>query len=177
MKMQKRKKHIWPWIVGAVAVIAIVNAVRTGGDGDIDEAPIEIIVDRESTFSPKFMDTANKYFNATIIESAATPQEGEGVITLKNNTEYFGTGDKINKVMAIESARLFREVKELNDLRVTLPNDGKTYQMHVTREQMDDHYGMQLADLTIDNWRSDFLERYDTKEARAAFVAKYVKVQ
>ncbi|WP_153013751.1 hypothetical protein [Deinococcus grandis] len=175
MKMQKRKKPIWPWIVAVAAGVAIVNTVRTGGDGTTDQPPVTMI-DPVATFPEIFIDTARQYFNRGIIYSISAPEQGKGIIDFRNNPEYLGTGDKVNKVMAIESARLFREIKELNDLSLTIPSAGKTYRLQVTRKQMDSHYGTKLADLSMETWRNFFLERYDTKQARAEFVAKHVKV-
>ena len=72
-----------------------------------------------------FETQAKRLFSSSILESVKM-HDGNGEIIFKdppNMASYFRTGDKINKIFAIESARLFRDVPDLNSLTMTIPYD------------------------------------------------------
>jgi hypothetical protein len=126
-----------------------------------------------------FQTQAKRVFSSQVIESVKI-NKGEGEILFKEPAmmpSYFRTGDKINKVFAIESARLFRDVVELNGLKMTIPLKEKTYTMSISREAIEKFYGLQFSSMkgNLDSWRSKFIQKYDTKESRGKFAAKFVK--
>lgn len=90
--------------------------------------------------------------------------------------DYYESGDKANKILAVESVRIFREVPDLEQLTVTVPRDGKDQTLVVTRTQIEQYYKISLADLAADpsSWRETFIQPYDNKKSRGDFVKKFV---
>jgi len=122
---------------------------------------------------------AKRNFSASILDSVQM-DNGKGEIVFKDNQKmpsYFRTGDKINKIFAIESARLFRDVADLQALTMTIPLQEKTHFMSISREAINKFYGLDFAAMkgNPDAWRSEFIRKYDSKKSRAAFAAEFVK--
>jgi hypothetical protein len=131
----------------------------------------------QAAFVSDFKAKADLYFADAVTQSITATANGEGVVIFKANVDYFGSGDKINKVMAVESARLFREVPSLNRLKLTIPNEGRTYSLNITRSQIEAHYGLKFAGMGLEMWRERFTTKFDTKPSRAAFAKKFVAVK
>lgn len=89
--------------------------------------------------------------------------------------DYYESGDKANKVLAIESVRIFREVPDLDRLTVTVPRDGKAQTLDVTRAQIEQYYKINLSELAGNPsaWREDFIQQYDNENSRAEFVKTF----
>lgn len=122
-----------------------------------------------------------KVFAATIIERVQYNASNKkiGYILFKPRPEYFGTGDKVNKIMAIESARLFRNIVEMQGLGLIIPLSGKEYRLAIPRSRIEQWYRLDFAAMhgDPDAWRSNFIQKYDSKKQRAKFAAKFVEVK
>lgn len=124
----------------------------------------------------EFSDKAERAFSSidSLSETGST-----GKISLKIPTrmpDYYESGDKANKVFAIDSVRVFRDVPKLERLVVTLPREDKVQTLDVTRAQVEQYYDISLSDLAphTSKWREEFIQRYDNKQARAEFVERFV---
>lgn len=126
----------------------------------------------------EFTDRVERVFSPTIIESAEE-SGSTGKVVLKvpdRHPEYFETGDKANKIFAIETVRIFRDVPNLQRLIVTVPREQGSQSIDVTRSQVEQYYAIKLADMegNLDVWRKSFSGRYDNKKSRASFVEEFV---
>lgn len=124
----------------------------------------------------EFSDKAERAFSSieSVSETGST-----GKVSLKvpsRMPDYYESGDKANKVFAIDSVRVFRDVPKLNRLVVTIPREGKVQTLNVTRAQVEQHYDLRLTDLVANSssWRESFIQPYDNKQSRADFVKKFV---
>lgn len=124
----------------------------------------------------EFSDKAERAFSSidSVSETGST-----GKVSLKvpeRTPMYYESGDKANKVFAIDSVRVFRDVPKLERLVVTIPREDKVQTLDVTRDQVEQHYGINLTDLAANpsSWRESFIQPYDTKQSRAEFVKKFV---
>ncbi|MGE0086532.1 MAG: hypothetical protein AB7S75_19160 [Desulfococcaceae bacterium] len=123
-----------------------------------------------------FKESAEKCFSVSILKSVKF-KNGKGTILFNaSDAEYFTTGDKINKIFAIESARLFRDVDDLTVLEMTIPLKEGTRKMSIMREQIEVFYKVKFAPMKgdLNAWRMQFLKPYDNKQARADFCKKFV---
>ncbi|WP_059040600.1 hypothetical protein [Paenibacillus rubinfantis] len=87
----------------------------------------------------------------------------------------------MNKALMEESTRLFREFPALASVQVSLPFQGKTYYVDVTKQEIEDYFDVNFADLhedeTLDKWKSEVAEQYFTEEERGKYAEKFIKVQ
>jgi hypothetical protein len=93
--------------------------------------------------------------------------------------DYFTSGDKANKVFAIESARLFRDLPSLQRLIFAIPNNGVLWVLDISRSDIESYYELRFSAMSGDPsvWRSQFLRNYDTEQSRADFVKFFVRSQ
>lgn len=124
----------------------------------------------------EFSDKAERAFSSidSVSEKGST-----GTVSLKvpeRSPTYYESGDKANKVFAIDSVRVFRDVPRLERLMVTIPREGKVQTLDVTRAQVEQYYGISLSDLAANpsSWRETFIQPHDNKQSRADFVKKFV---
>ncbi|MEK2611110.1 hypothetical protein WLF18_18550 [Pseudomonas shirazensis] len=129
-----------------------------------------------TAWGSEFSDKAERVFTSidSVSETGAT-----GKVLLKvpeRGPTYYETGDKAHKIFAIDSVRVFRDVPKLERLMVTIPREGKTQTLDVTRAQVEQYYKISLSDLAphTSKWREEFIQRYDNKQSRADFVKKFV---
>lgn len=126
-----------------------------------------------------FTDRVERVFSSTII--ASVKESGPaGEVTFKvpeRTANYFVTGDKLNKVFAIDSARIFRDVEDLERLTFHIPAHGKTHSMRVTRAEIEKHYGLSFRGMSMDAWRNEFIQVFDNKPSRAKFAERFVKAK
>lgn len=126
----------------------------------------------------EFKEKAERIFSSSIIYSIKD-NDGAGEIifkTPKNMPSYFVEGDKVNKVFAIESARLFKDLPTLERLKLQIPANGKAYSMNISRQEIEKFYDTDLKAIgeNPDIWREEFIKRYDNKESRAEFASVFV---
>ncbi|WP_409269673.1 hypothetical protein [Pseudomonas sp. KCJK9044] len=124
----------------------------------------------------EFSDKAERAFSSidSLSETGST-----GNVSLKVPTrmpDYYESGDKANKVFAIDSVRVFRDVPKLERLVVTIPREDKVQTLDVTRTQVEQYYGISLTELAANptSWRESFIQPHDNKPSRADFVNKFV---
>lgn len=134
-----------------------------------------------SACASEFTDKVERLFSSSVVESA-TESGPSGKVVLKvpaRTPGYFESGDKANKVFAIESVRIFREVPALERLNITMPRDAGSQTLNVTRSQVEAYYGISIAATSSDPsiWREKFIQVYDNPESRAKFVEKFVTVE
>ncbi|GED14354.1 hypothetical protein [Aneurinibacillus migulanus] len=93
--------------------------------------------------------------------------------------DYWGTGDKINKVLMEEPLRLLREFPSLNDVKMTVNYNGKKYHVEVNRKTIEEYFNINLDEIhndeSLDKWRTKVVQVYFTKEEREKYVAKFIK--
>lgn len=130
-----------------------------------------------SAKADNFSDAVYRNFSEQLIQSVDY-SNNTGSIVFNQKDEYFTTGDKINKIFAIESVRLFRDVPELVILKITIPTHDKKYNLSVSDELLNSFYNININDLRQNpqNWKSYFLDNNDTKDKRRAFSLKFVNV-
>lgn len=130
-----------------------------------------------SAWAGELSDKAERLFSSSVIESV-DESGATGKIALKipaRSPGYFESGDKANKVFAIESVRIFREVPSLDRLSVSMPREGGSQTLNVSRGQIERYYGISLSDLRDPSaWRQRFIQVYDNPKSRAEFVGKFV---
>ncbi|WDM87562.1 hypothetical protein LG197_23610 [Pseudomonas asiatica] len=122
----------------------------------------------------EFSDKVERVLSSSTIDSVSETGKA-GTVVLKvpaRSPDYYESGDKANKVLAIESVRIFREVPDLERLTVTLPREGKAQTLDVTRAQVEQYYKINLSELAGNPsaWREDFIQQYDNQSSRAKFV-------
>lgn len=124
----------------------------------------------------EFSDKAERVF--TSIDSLSeTGPTGDVLLKVpERGPTYYETGDKANKIFAVDSVRVFRDVSKLERLIVTIPREGKVQTLDVTRSQVEQFYKISLADLAANpsSWREIFIQPFDNKKSRADFVKKFV---
>lgn len=129
----------------------------------------------------EFQDKVERIFPAAVVKSMKESGSSGEVIfrTPDRAPEYFETGDKVNKVFAIDSARVFRDVPGLERLTLRVPADGKRYTLSISRDDIEQYYGVDFAKMNgnLDAWRAEFAQNYDNKQSRAAFVEKFVTTE
>lgn len=144
-------------------------------------ALIVLIMAAGGAWASDFQDKAERIFSTSIIESVSE-SGSNGKISLKipeRMPDYFESGDKANKVFAIESARLFRDVPGLNRLTLQIPKAEGAQVLDISRADIEKYYGVDLAAMNGDPaaWRETFIQQHDTKGSRADFVKRFVHQQ
>ncbi|PHA35075.1 hypothetical protein COF06_22330 [Bacillus wiedmannii] len=94
--------------------------------------------------------------------------------------QYFSTGDAIEKMFVSEPARLLRQFPDLNAVKMTLPFEGKTYNINLNRKSLNSHLGFKIEDLKVEDksWAKKFNDPYVYNKAkRKEFFTKFVVVQ
>lgn len=131
-----------------------------------------------SAWAGDFSDKVERMFSPAVLQSIKD-SGSSGEVTFKapeRIPDYFDTGDKANKIFAIESARIFRDVEGLERLKLKAPKDGEMYILDISRTEIERHYGVKLADMRTDPnlWRSNFIPNHDNNKSRAVFFEKFV---
>ena len=94
--------------------------------------------------------------------------------------EYFGTGDKINKILTQESARLLRQFSFLDNVSINIPYKGLVHEIKLNRDKFNTYLGYKIEDLNVQDrtWHQEFLERHAyPKEGRSRLVNEFVTVK
>ena len=97
--------------------------------------------------------------------------------------EYF-TENKISKVFAIESVKLFYKLPELNSLKLLLNLPHTIFVFDVTKDKIEEIYNIGIDHIREyddtnsvvigDNWKNFFLKQYDNKKSRLTFLKQNV---
>lgn len=68
-------------------------------------------------------------------------------VTYQQYKQYFETGDFIEKVLGVESVRLFSKFEGLQNLEINLPYNGKIYNLKTTKENIESFYGKKPSEI------------------------------
>ncbi|CAH1190264.1 hypothetical protein PAECIP111893_00250 [Paenibacillus plantiphilus] len=94
---------------------------------------------------------------------------------------YFDTGDAINKILMEESTRLFKEFEGMNQVKISIPFEGKTYSIDIDRTTAEEYFKVDFKEIGSDDsnekWRTEVSNKYFTKDYRADFVTKFVTIK
>jgi len=104
----------------------------------------------------------------------------DSTTTEEQYKQYFSTGDTIEKIFVEESSRLLRRFHALNSVKMTLSFEGKTYNINLSRKDLNKYLGFKVESLNVANgsWKSKFVEPYVyDQNKRAEFFKKFVKVK
>lgn len=103
------------------------------------------------------------------------PETGMTEVDAKN---YWESGDAINKGLMEEPIRLLKEFPELHKVKVTL-NHGKKYTTEIDRATIEDYLKVNLSEAKADKdkWRNEVVNKFFTKDERAKYIEKFVKVE
>lgn len=141
-------------------------------------AVVALVMTVSTAWASEFRDKAERIFSPSVIESVKE-SAAAGTIAFKvpeRMPDYFETGDKANKVFAIESARLFRDDPSLRRLILQVPHGGALKVLNISRADIQRYYGVDFGAMNGNPnvWREEFIQRYDTSESRADFVKHFV---
>ncbi|PGE09525.1 hypothetical protein COM64_30100 [Bacillus toyonensis] len=130
----------------------------------------------------KDMKLNNKEAEITFHDSFASYKsaKSDSNVTEELYKQYFSTGDAIEKMFVSEPARLLRQFPDLNAVKMTLPFEGKTYNINLDRKSLNSHLGFKIEDLKVEDksWVKKFNDPYVYNKAkRKAFFTKFVVVQ
>ncbi|PFW92242.1 amiloride-sensitive sodium channel family protein [Bacillus pseudomycoides] len=130
----------------------------------------------------KDMKLNNKEAEITFHDSFASYKSAkpDSNVTEELYKQYFSTGDAIEKMFVSEPARLLRQFPDLNVVKMTLPFEGKTYNINLDRKSLNSHLGFKIEDLKVEDksWVKKFNDPYVyDKTKRKAFFTKFVVVQ
>ncbi|WP_095159169.1 hypothetical protein [Pseudomonas sp. Irchel 3E13] len=144
-------------------------------------ASVVLTIAAAGAWASEFQDKAERIFSPSVIESLSE-SGANGKISFKipeRVPDYFESGDKTNKVFAIESARLFRDFPSLKRLTLKIPTAQGTQVLDISRADIEKYYGVDLAAMNGNPgaWRDDFIQQHDTKSSRADFVKRFVSTQ
>lgn len=134
-----------------------------------------------STWAGEFSDKVERIFSPSVIGSVKESGSA-GEVTFKvpeRMPSYFEDGDKANKILAIDSARLFRELPGLDRLALNVPKAGKVQKIDVSRTEVEKYYKVSFTAMSSDLnlWRNEFIQTYDNKASRAQFVDHFATEQ
>lgn len=100
-------------------------------------------------------------------------------VSEEDYSNYFNTGDAIEKIMVGESVRILREFPEMNAIAITLPFEGQTYKVNLEREAANEYLGLKIEDLSVKDgsWTDKFTEPYlYDEDNRKEFFYKFIQV-
>lgn len=123
-----------------------------------------------------FQEGVERIFSPSILDSVAF-DDGHGDIVFKSPKvlpDYFETGDKANKIFAIDSCRLFRDMPYVSSLSLKLPVEDGPTSMTLNRLDVEDYYGIDFSEMhgDMDAWRS-FSADFNNKTSRESFVESF----
>lgn len=123
----------------------------------------------------------------TSMRKSASFNDGYLKIELKERESapgYYDTGDKVNKILAIESVRLFYKIPVLKKLDLSLNINSGNYYLIINKEEIEDFYAIDIEELREfydtgelrigDKWRESFINLFDNKDNRMLFFEKFV---
>jgi hypothetical protein len=96
--------------------------------------------------------------------------------------EYFDTGNKIEKLVILESARLLRDFKQIETVSLIIRFGGKTYDANVNRNKLNDLIGFNIDSLSPNDssWTTNFSDVYGygiNNEKRRILFNQFVNIK
>ncbi|MGE6401795.1 hypothetical protein [Bacillus cereus] len=104
----------------------------------------------------------------------------DSTTTEEQYKQEFSTEDTIEKMFVEESARILRRFHALNSINMTLPFEGKTYNINLSRDSLNAYLGFDIESIKVadKSWEDKFVKPYvNDKTKRDEFFKKFVKVQ
>lgn len=99
-------------------------------------------------------------------------------LTEEDYIDYFSTGDQIHKLLMQETSRLFKQFPGTASVDMTLPYDGKTYSVDLTKGEIESFYNVDFSRLTSDEvWREKISDPHFNKSDRQKFADQFVTVE
>lgn len=96
---------------------------------------------------------------------------------MPNDPQYFATGDKLRKMFAIETARFFWKVPLMESFAMQIVSKGMDFRLSITRAEIEKYYKIRFSTMTEEQWRENYIKKYDSKKSRMAFCTKYVRLK
>lgn len=167
-------------IIAALALTFLVSACGKSNDAarDVDTTTSSAPAATAPT-QAEIDPIVSKSFSSFILRSATL--DGSKIVIdagdPASDATYLTTGDKINKLFAIDAVRILRDVPGASGIKISITSGGKTQTLDADRAAIDAHYGINSATMgpaSGEEWRS-FTEKYDNEAERARFVAAFVK--
>ncbi|MCB0712120.1 MAG: hypothetical protein KDD67_07305 [Ignavibacteriae bacterium] len=119
-------------------------------------------------------------FHASIVVGGSGNKEAVVILQenheIENGKDYYSTGDRTNKIIAIEAPRWLRDMPALQHLRLKVPDGkGDFHEVQLDRDRVEQYLGgsLEVYRNDADKWREEFLSKYDNKESRAKFVETF----
>ncbi|WP_322552773.1 hypothetical protein [Priestia megaterium] len=99
----------------------------------------------------------------------------ESKITNDDYQEYFWSGDKINKILAIEPARILNKFPETDEVEIVLPFNDKVNKVRVQKESLNQYLGYKIENLSFKDhtWHEKFLKDTSSKAKRAKLIKEF----
>lgn len=99
-------------------------------------------------------------------------------ITEAEYKDYFSTGDQINQILMEETTRLFKQFPGAATVDMTIPFEGKSYSVSLTKGQIEEFYKIDFSTLTSDDeWRGLIANPFFDDENRKKFVNEFVSIK
>ncbi|MEK3698236.1 hypothetical protein NYE33_14840 [Paenibacillus sp. FSL R10-2199] len=115
------------------------------------------------------------FFKDFIEYKDANPNSG---ISNEDYVDYFATGDQINKLLMQETTRLFKQFPGTATVDMTIPYDGETYSVDLTKGEIESFYNVDFSTITSnDIWREKISDPHFNKSDRQDFVDKFVTIE
>lgn len=205
------KRKWWVWVAGALVILLIIGlassrkkntAVSEQKDTATTVQPQVIAEDTHSTamdttsmshtpMEPPTTAEAEKIVRQSVSSSFIKKVQVKGQtleVQLKEASEsdpifatYYSSGDKRNKILAIESIRWLVKLPGIDKVDLTITADGETSNIVMPRSEVESYVGASLASYSDgegsinDKWRNEFLPVHDTKSGRMAIVERFRK--
>ena len=132
------------------------------------------------TISSHFSDDIIDDVNWNMYEYYATVKLHESELV----KDYYESDDRVSRIFAIESYRLFYLVPEIERLVLELKINKGHFKMYITKDQIEEAYRLKIEDILeydknkkikIGNkFQNQFIKKYDHKRYRDFFVLQYV---
>lgn len=131
-----------------------------------------------STFikSTLIFSTYDKYKKVVINYIASfeeyVPKSEDSRVTYEDYQQYFWSGDHINKILTIESARILNKFPETDEVEINIPFNEKLNKVIVKREELNNYLGYRIENLNLQDrtWHNKFLKDTASKSQREAFL-------
>ncbi|AIQ12806.1 hypothetical protein [Paenibacillus durus] len=114
------------------------------------------------------------FFNSFAEYKKANPSEK---LTSSDYTNEFGSVDAVNAILMEVSTRLFHHFPGTASIDITLPYQGKTYSVSLTKGSVEKFYHTDLDSIKSEQqWRDQISSTFFTKDYRDQFAKRFVKV-
>ncbi|WP_336733449.1 hypothetical protein [Chryseobacterium sp. VD8] len=138
------------------------EASRLNGGGSIKEVKLE---------NGKAIITYVKNYNEY---KELNPSSG---LTENDLKLYWSTGNEIQKTLVGSPARLMKNLDFINEVKIILPFENKTYQINITKSQLEKFVGKNISKIKND-WTRTFADPYIyNQKGREEFFSKFGTVK